>query len=217
MLGHMTKECIDATRVESWCDDLAKPWRILCPININLSCTSDVIRVWPGVNKYVDGVVVSDNFSAIRESAASVSAYLWVTDKGVGSINKEAFQKELATFNCESQHAEKYDGPLNEVLHKGCECTLHKKFISIIQEMKIMRYKVIICVGAGFSQTFERKKFCKTNLTSCVGKQLFMKKTLALQFMSLWLCRTPYIAGRCFHTQLRRINNILGLIADLTA
>jgi hypothetical protein len=33
--------------------------------------------------------------------------------------------------------------------------------------------------------------------------------------MSLWLCRAPYIAGRCIHTQLRRINNIVGLIADL--
>lgn len=33
--------------------------------------------------------------------------------------------------------------------------------------------------------------------------------------MSLWLCRTPYIAGHCIHTQSRQINNIVGLIADL--
>ncbi len=130
---------------------------IFCPININLGCTSDVISVWPGLNKYVDGVAVSDNFSAIRESAVSVSAHLWVTDKGAGSINKEAIQKELATFNCEYQHAEKYVGSPNVVLHKGYERTLHEKFVGIIQEMKIMRDEVVICERSGFSQTFERR------------------------------------------------------------
>lgn len=80
-----------------------------------------------------------------------------MTDKGVGSINKEAIQKELATFYCESQHAEKYVGSPNEVLCKGFERTLHEKFVSIIQEMKIMRDEDIICEWAGFSQTFEQR------------------------------------------------------------
>lgn len=80
-----------------------------------------------------------------------------MTDKGAGSINKEAIQKELATFNCEYQHAEKYVGSPNVVLHKGYERTLHEKFVGIIQEMKIMRDEVIICERSGFSQTFERR------------------------------------------------------------
>jgi hypothetical protein len=44
-------------------------------------------RVWPGVINYVSGVTVSENFGAVKESSASVSA---VTDKGVEQTNKEA-------------------------------------------------------------------------------------------------------------------------------
>ena len=76
MLDHVTKECDDATRVESWCDDLAMPWWNVLSHQKQLG-----LYFWPGVNKYVDGVAVSDNFSAIRESAASLSLPIseWLT------------------------------------------------------------------------------------------------------------------------------------------
>ncbi len=55
-----------------------------------------------------------------------------VTDEGVDSINNEAIRKELATFNRESQRAEEYVAPSNEVLRKEYECAMLEKFASII-------------------------------------------------------------------------------------
>ena len=74
-------------------------------------------RVFPEANKYVDGVAVNnDNFEAIRESSATISALLSVTEKGVDSINNAAIRKELATINRESQRAEDYVIPQDQVL-----------------------------------------------------------------------------------------------------
>jgi hypothetical protein len=39
-------------------------------------------RVFPGANKYVDGVPFSENFEAIRESSDTIAALLRVTDEG---------------------------------------------------------------------------------------------------------------------------------------
>ncbi len=44
-------------------------------------------RVIPGVNKFVNGVDVSEKFDAIRNSVATISSHLFVTDKGV--VNKK--------------------------------------------------------------------------------------------------------------------------------
>ena len=90
------------------------------------------IKVFPEANKYVNGVTVSDNFEAIWASSATTAAHLRVTDEGVDSINNEAIQKELTTFNRESQRAEEYVAPSNEVLRKEYECAMLEKFASII-------------------------------------------------------------------------------------
>jgi len=45
---------------------------------------------------------------------------------------KKKNQKELATFNRESQRAEEYVAPSNEVLRKEYECAMLEKFASII-------------------------------------------------------------------------------------
>jgi hypothetical protein len=76
-------------------------------------------RVFPGANKYVDGVAVSDNFEAIRSSSATISALLRVTDEGEDSNNNEAIQKVLATFNHKSQCAVEYVAPQDQVLREG--------------------------------------------------------------------------------------------------
>jgi hypothetical protein len=48
-------------------------------------------KVFPGVNKYVNGVDDSENFDAIRNSVDTISSHLCVTNEGV--IDKEAVQK----------------------------------------------------------------------------------------------------------------------------
>jgi hypothetical protein len=62
-------------------------------------------RVFPGVNQLNN----SENFDAIRNSVDTISSHLCVTDECV--IDKEAIQKELARYNCESQRAEEYVAP----------------------------------------------------------------------------------------------------------
>jgi hypothetical protein len=131
MLDHVTKECDDATRERIDAIIRQRPDGFLQ--------NHIFTRIFPGVNKYVDGVAVSDNFEAIRVSVASITVYLCVTDMGVDSNYKEAIRKEIATFNSKSQRPEEYVIPPNEVLCKGLECTLHEKFASIIQEMKTTR------------------------------------------------------------------------------
>jgi hypothetical protein len=92
-------------------------------------------RVLPEDNKFVNGVDVSENFDAIRNSAVNILFHLCVTDEGV--VDKEAIQKELACFNPESQRAEEYVAPPNYALHEGYKRTLHDKFTCIFKEMKI--------------------------------------------------------------------------------
>jgi hypothetical protein len=54
----------------------------------------------------------------------------------MASNNNEAIQEVLATFNSESQRAVEYVIPPNEVLCKGYERAMNKKFTSVIKEMK---------------------------------------------------------------------------------
>jgi hypothetical protein len=58
----------------------------------------------------------------------------------------------------------------------------------------------------------------KTHLTSCVSKQLFMKKTNGATIFVLVIVSYHVIAGtRIHHKQSTQINNIVGLTANLTA
>ncbi len=154
MLDHVTKECDDAIR--KGVDAMIRQ----CHDGF-LQMNHMFTRVWPGVNKYVNGVAVSDIFGAIRESAASVSAHLCVTDKGVDWINKEAIQQELATFSHESQSAEEYVLPPNEVLCKGYACTLDEK-----QDQKFALGVLLSWRYVGYLQSFT---FCGQNTRWHVG------------------------------------------------
>jgi hypothetical protein len=130
--------------------------------------------VFPGVNKFVDRVDVSENFDAIKKSAANIISRLCVTDVGV--VNKEAIQKELASFNRESQCAKEYVAPPNDVLCKGYNCTLCEKFTSIFQEMKTTgKTKSAIVIKRACLYHLSNE-FHDNHLTSCVGEWLFMKK-----------------------------------------
>ena len=95
--------------------------------------------MFPEANKYVNGVADSDNFEAIRESSATISALLCATDDGVDSINNAAIRKELATFNRESQRAEEYVAPQDQALCEGYEYAMNEKFASVIKEIKTTR------------------------------------------------------------------------------
>ena len=111
-------------------------------------------RVFPEANMYVDGVAVNDNFEAIRESSATISALLSVTEKGVDLINNAAIRKELATINRESQCAKDYVIPQDQVLCEGYERAMLEKFASVIKEMKKKTYQrdeVISCDRARLS------------------------------------------------------------------
>jgi hypothetical protein len=135
-------------------------------------------RIFPGVNTYINGVAVSDNFEAIRESEASITAHLCVTDMGVDSINKEASQKEIATFNSKSQHPKEYVIPPNEVLCKRFECThTAREVCQYYQEMKMTgKPKSLVVIEQEFLRLLS-EEFRKTHLACCFSNQLFMKKT----------------------------------------
>ena len=59
------------------------------------------------------------------------------------------------------------------------------------------------------------EEFREAHLTSCVGKQLFMKKTNGATIYVLVIVSYHVIAGARIHKQSARINNIVGLIKDL--
>ncbi len=59
------------------------------------------------------------------------------------------------------------------------------------------------------------KEFHKAHLTSCVGKQLFMKKTKGATIYVLVIVSYHVIADTRTHNQLAQINNIVGLITNL--
>jgi len=61
-------------------------------------------RVFPEANKYVDGVAVNDNFEAIRESSATISALLRMTDED------ELMATTMATGNNEDDDNDNDDG-----------------------------------------------------------------------------------------------------------
>jgi hypothetical protein len=91
-----------------------------------------------------------------------------VTDKGI--VDKESIRKELASFNRESQRAEEYVTPQNDVLLKGYERTLRETFATIFQEMKTTGVtKSAIVIEQAFLYQLS-KEFHDTHLTSCVGE-----------------------------------------------
>ena len=59
------------------------------------------------------------------------------------------------------------------------------------------------------------KEFHKTHLTSCVGKQLFMKMTKGATIYVLVIVSYHVIADAHIHNQLAQINNIVGVITNL--
>jgi hypothetical protein len=61
-------------------------------------------RVFPEANKYVDGVAVNDNFEAIRESSATISALLRMMDED------ELMATTMATGNDEDDDDDDDDG-----------------------------------------------------------------------------------------------------------
>ncbi len=103
------------------------------------------IRFFLGVKEFVNGVDESENFDVIKSSVTTISSHLCVTDEGV--IDKEVIQNELANYNHESQHAEGYVAPPDDVLCKGYECILCEKFTCIFEEMKTTgttKYAIVI-------------------------------------------------------------------------
>jgi hypothetical protein len=143
MQDHVEKFCDDATR--EGVDAMVRQRRDGFLQNHISS------RVFPGANKYVDGVAVSDNFEAIRASSDTIAALLCVTDEGetmatttttptmmttMALNNNEAIRKELATFNRLSQRAVEYVAPQDQVLRKGYERAMNEKFATVIKEMK---------------------------------------------------------------------------------
>ncbi len=59
------------------------------------------------------------------------------------------------------------------------------------------------------------EEFREAHLTSCVGEQLFMKKTSGATIYVLVIVSYHVIARARIHNQLTQINNIVGLIKDL--
>ncbi len=172
-------------------------------------------RVFPGANKYVNGVAVSDNFEAIRASSTTISTLLRMTDGGEYLNNNEAIRKELAIFNRESQRAEEYVIPSNEVLSEGCERAMLEKFASVIQEMKTSgETKSLFVIERDYLNHLS-EEFREAHLTSCVGKQLDMKKTIGTTIYVLVIVSYHVVDGTRIHNQSSRINNIVGLIKDL--
>ena len=186
-------------------------------------------RVFPGANKYVNGVAVSDNFEAIRVSSDTIAALLCVTDEGetmattmttmttmtMASNNNEAIRKELANFSRESQRAVEYVVPQVQVLREGYERAMNEKFASVFKEMKTTgETKSLVVIERDYLKHLS-EEFRKTHLTSCVGEQLFMKKTSGATIYVLVIVSYHVIAGARIHNKLTRIKNIVGLIADL--
>jgi hypothetical protein len=159
----------------------------------------------------VNGVAVSDNFEAIRGSSDTIAALLRVTDEGVDSINNEAIQKVLATFNHESQRAEEYVRPPNEVLREGYEHAMKEKFASVIKEMKTTgEMNSLVVIERDYINHLS-EEFREAHRTSCVGKQLFMKKTNGTTIYVLMIVSYHVIAVARIHKQSTRINNIVPL------
>ena len=59
------------------------------------------------------------------------------------------------------------------------------------------------------------EEFREAHLTSCVGEQLFMKKTSGATIYVLVIVSYHVIARARIHNQSTQINNIVGLIKDL--
>ena len=162
----------------------------------------------------VNGVAVSDNFEAIRGSSDTIAALLRMTDEGVDSINNEAIRKVLATFNRESQRAEEYGRPPNEVLREGYEHAMKEKFASVIKEMKTTgEMNSLVVIERDYINHLS-EEFREAHRTSCVGKQLFMKKNNGTTIYVLMIVSYHVIAVARIHKQSTRINNIVGLIND---
>jgi hypothetical protein len=126
------------------------------------------IRVFPGVDEFEDGEDKSENFDAIKSSVTTISSHLCVTDEGV--IDKEAIQNELARYNHESQRAEEYVAPPDNVLREGYKRTLREKFTLIFKEMKTTGMtKSAIVIERDFLYHLS-KEFCDTHLRSVVGE-----------------------------------------------
>jgi hypothetical protein len=181
-------------------------------------------RVFPGANKYVNGVEVNDNFEAIRVSSDTISTLLNNNDDGttkttmttMASNNNEAIRKVLATFNSKSQRAVEYVILPNEVLREGYERAMNEKFASVIKEMKTTgETKSLVVIERDYLKHLS-EEFRETHLTSCVGERLFMKKTSgATTIYVLVIVSYHVIAGAHIHKQSARINNIVGLLKDL--